>query len=144
MRVRTKFFCAEFVASWAALDSYFASSHKLYLAASASTEGSQGWNSKRNSGDKAVRKVRAAGKVQINNYVVLMEDIENCSVSWMERRAAFTRRTRIRRTDKVWRLNDNTHKALSMLATQVERFEATNKDLCDIDMKFDIEFDELS
>ena len=34
--------------------------------------------------------------------------------------------------DKVWLLNEDT-----------ERFEAANKDVCHVDRKFDIEFDEV-
>ena len=39
--------------------------------------------------------------------------------------------------DEVWSSNEVTEKALAVLATYDERFEASNKDLCDIDKKFD-------
>ena len=45
--------------------------------------------------------------------------------------------------DKVWLLNDDTGKVLTLLCTFYERFEAANKDVCDVDRKFDIEFDEV-
>ena len=52
-------------------------------------------------------------------------------------------KTQAEANDKVWSLNENTEKALALLATCCERLEAANEDLCGIDHQFDVEFDQL-
>ena len=106
-------------------------------AASASTEGEQGWNSKRirsggNSPDKELRRFE-------RGYLGLAARLGRIE----ERLAKETSTTRKEANDKVWLLNENAEKALVMLAACDERFEATDKDLCVIDKQFDIAFDEL-
>ena len=43
--------------------------------------------------------------------------------------------------DRVWLLNEDTEKVLTLLRTYYERFEVANKDLCDVDRNFVTEFD---
>ena len=87
-------------------------------------------------GHTAVKRVKAAGKVQTKNYVVLKEHI------WELQRVLDGKKSGLRKTyknqaeanDKVL-VAERKHrdKAPGILAAYCERFDATTKDLCDID-----------
>ena len=54
-----------------------------------------------------------------------------------------TYKSQTKGNDKVWSLNEETEKALAILASLCERFEASNKEFCEVDMKFDAKFEEM-
>ena len=54
-----------------------------------------------------------------------------------------TNKTQSGANDKVWQLNENTEKPLALLATFYERFQASNRDICDMENRFDGEFDQV-
>ena len=97
-------------------------------AARASTEGGKEGMAKE-TGDAAVTKIKAAEKISVIKCSVLKEHIREAQRILDGKKGSLrkTYKNQAEATDKVWSLNENTVKALVLLAPYYERFETANK-----------------
>ena len=97
-------------------------------------------------GDGAVKKIKAAEKIVVHTYSVLNGISGKCNASWMAKKASFRKTFKIQAetNDNVWSLKMRTWRRLWYCWLRVMNvLRRPTKEFCDIDQKFDVEFDQL-
>ena len=99
----------------------------------------------KDAGEKAVKKIKATEVFGKEIQRSERAHLRTTKHPGLQKEAAYVKliRVRRRRMIKAWSLNEETEKALALLAFFHEPLDVSNKELCDIGTKFDAEFEEL-